>query len=63
MYSEPPRYYYTKFGELKLEMLSPATANAKIRAEKVVENSGGKPGKLKHARLGVFQIGTVRENR
>lgn len=56
MYSEPPRYYYTKLGELKLEMLSLATANAKIRAEKIIENSGGKLGKLKHARLGVFQI-------
>ena len=56
MYSAAPSYYYTKLGELKLQMLSLATANAKTRAEKIVENSGGKLGKLKHARLGVFQI-------
>lgn len=56
MYSGSPSYYYTKLGELKLQMLSLATANAKTRAEKIVENSGGKLGKLKRARLGVFQI-------
>ncbi len=56
MYSGAPSYYYTKLGELKLQMLSLATANAKTRAEKIIENSGGKLGKLKQARLGVFQI-------
>jgi hypothetical protein len=56
IYSEAPSYYYTKLGELKLEMLSVATANARTRAEKIVANSGGKLGKLKNARLGVFQI-------
>lgn len=56
MYSAAPSYYYTKLGELKLEMLSSATANARTRAEKIAANSGGKLGKLKHARLGVFQI-------
>jgi len=56
MYSRAPSYYYTKLGELKLQMLSVATANARTRAEKIVENSGGKLGKLKNARLGVFQI-------
>jgi hypothetical protein len=56
IYSESPSYYYTKLGELKLEMLSIATANARTRAEKIVANSGGKLGKLKNARLGVFQI-------
>lgn len=56
MYSAAPSYYYTKLGELKLEMLSTATANARSRAEKIVANSAGKLGKLKNARLGVFQI-------
>lgn len=55
-YSNAPSYYYTKLGELKIEMLSAATANAKTRAEKIIDNSGGKLGKLKNARLGVFQI-------
>jgi hypothetical protein len=55
-YSEPPRYYYTKLEDLKLEMISRATENAKKRAEKIAENSGASLGKLINARMGVFQI-------
>ena len=55
-YSQPPRYYYTKLGELKIEMISKATEDARIRAEKIAENSGGKLGELISARMGIFQI-------
>lgn len=55
-YSDPPRYYYTKLADLKIEMISKATEDAHIRAQKIAENSGGSLGDLKSARMGVFQI-------
>lgn len=55
-YSQPPRYYYTKLADLKVEMISKATADAKTRAEKIAENSGGKLGDLISAKMGIFQI-------
>ncbi len=55
-YSEPPRYYYTKLEDLKLEMISRATENARQRAEKIAQQAGVRLGKLKQARMGVFQI-------
>jgi hypothetical protein len=54
--STPPRYYYTKIADLKIEMISKATEDARIRAEKIAENSGGKLGELSNANMGVFQI-------
>ena len=54
--SQPPRYYYSKLADLKLEMISKATEDARLRAEKIAENSGGKLGDLKSANMGVFQI-------
>ena len=55
-YSEPPRYYYTKLADLKIEMISKATEDARIRAEKISEFSGGNLGELQSARMGIFQI-------
>jgi len=54
--SSPPRYYYTKLSDLKIKMISKATEDARIRAEKIAENSGGTLGNLISARMGVFQI-------
>lgn len=54
--SSPPRYYYTKLADLKIEMISKATEDARIRAEKIAENAGGVLGDLISARMGVFQI-------
>ncbi|APS40188.1 MULTISPECIES: SIMPL domain-containing protein [Salegentibacter] len=54
--STPPRYYYTKIADLKIEMISKATEDARLRAEKIAENSGGSLGELKNANMGVFQI-------
>ncbi|MEH6405925.1 MAG: SIMPL domain-containing protein [Leeuwenhoekiella sp.] len=54
--SSPPRYYYTKLANLKIEMISKATEDARLRAENIAENSGGTLGKLKSAKMGVFQI-------
>ena len=55
-YSESPRYYYTKLADLKIEMISRATADAKQRAEMIAENSGGKLSGLISAKMGIFQI-------
>ncbi len=55
-YSESPRYYYTKLADLKIEMISKATEDARIRAAKISEFSGGNLGELESARMGVFQI-------
>ncbi|HET8810887.1 MAG TPA: SIMPL domain-containing protein [Flavobacteriaceae bacterium] len=54
--SIPPRYYYTKLSDLKINMISQATEDAKLRAQKIAENSGGELGELKSAEMGVFQI-------
>jgi len=56
LYSSPPRYYYTKLDELKIEMISQATENARIRAEKIAENSKSQLGELIVAKMGIFQI-------
>ena len=37
-------------------MIADGTKDAKIRAEKIAENAGGKLGKLKKASTGVIQI-------
>jgi hypothetical protein len=54
--SEAPEYYYTKLGELKLELIEAATADAKARIDIMAEQSGGKVDKLLSATLGTFQI-------
>jgi len=55
-YSQSPRYYYTKLADLKIEMISKATSDAKIRAEMISQNSGGTLGSLISAKMGIFQI-------
>ncbi|MGM5469732.1 SIMPL domain-containing protein [Flavobacteriaceae bacterium LMO-SS05] len=55
-YSQAPRYYYTQLADLKIEMISKATADAKSRAEKIATHSGGKLGQLISAKMGIFQI-------
>ncbi|TVP48659.1 MAG: SIMPL domain-containing protein [Mongoliibacter sp.] len=55
-YSQAPRYYYTQLESLKIEMISKATEDARLRAEKIAENSGATLGKLISANMGIFQI-------
>ncbi len=54
--SSPPRYYYTGLADLKIEMISKATEDARMRAEKIASNAGGELGGLISAQMGVFQI-------
>ncbi|MFT4521605.1 MAG: hypothetical protein ACI8ZN_000542 [Bacteroidia bacterium] len=56
LYSQSPRYYYTKLADLKIEMISKATEDARTRAEKIAQNSGAKLGSLVSASMGIFQI-------
>ena len=55
-FSESPRYYYTKLADLKIEMICKATEDARLRAEKIAEYSGGELGDLETAKMGIFQI-------
>jgi hypothetical protein len=54
--SSAPQYFYTKLDELKIEMLSKATENAKQRAESMAKSTGNKIGFMRSAKMGVFQI-------
>lgn len=56
LYSVAPRYYYTQLEDLKIEMVSKATENARLRAKSISENSGAKLGELSTAQMGIFQI-------
>ena len=55
-YSGAPRYYYTKLADLKIEMISKATEDARLRGETISKFSGGGLGELKSAKMGIFQI-------
>lgn len=51
-----PKYYFTKFKELKKDMLAEATKEAKAAAQEFATNSGSEVGKIRRANQGVFQI-------
>ncbi len=55
-YSSPVNYLFTKLNDIKPEMLSEATQNAKIAAEEFAKSSGAKVGKIHTAQQGVFSI-------
>jgi hypothetical protein len=55
--SQQPAYFYTKLGELKVEMLSEASRDARTRAENMLKAAGGASlGRLKDADMGVINI-------
>ncbi len=54
--SSAPQYHYTKLGDLKIEMLAAASADARARADNIVEPAGGKIGSLLGADMGVINI-------
>lgn len=60
--SSSPNYYYTKLGDLKIDLLAKASADGEKRAETIAKNSGQKLGGLKKATMGVFQITGQNEN-
>ena len=55
--SHAPRYYYTRLGELKLEMLAEAAKDARGRAENILQSAGKTTvGKLVYADMGIINI-------
>lgn len=54
--SNAPQYYYTKLGDLKIEMLGEAARDAKERAEKIAASTGNSIGTVRSAKMGVMQI-------
>jgi hypothetical protein len=55
--SNDPLYYYTRLGELKLEMLAAAGRDARSRADNILRSTGGGSiGKLLGADMGIINI-------
>lgn len=55
--SRSPNYYYTRLGELKLEMLAEAAKDARSRAENILSSAGKTElGKLVYADMGIINI-------
>lgn len=57
--SQAPEYFYTKLADLKIEMLSKATEDAKQRAVSMAKSTGNHVGAIRSAKMGVFQITPV----
>jgi len=51
-----PKYYYTRLGELKIEMIQLAAEDGLMRARTAVEGGDGGLGDLLETSIGVFQI-------
>ena len=55
--SEAPSYFYTRLGELKVEMLAAAGKDARARADNILKSTGGAAiGKLVDADMGIINI-------
>jgi hypothetical protein len=55
--SAAPSYFYTKLGELKVEMLAAAGKDARARADNIIKSAGGASiGKLTVADMGIINI-------
>jgi uncharacterized protein len=56
IHSGLPEYYYTKIGELKIEMIGEAAKDARSRADQIVTQAGCGISEVRNARMGVLQI-------
>jgi uncharacterized protein len=55
--SDAPEYFYTRLGELKIEMLAAAGKDARARADNILKNAGGAHvGSLIAADMGIINI-------
>lgn len=54
--AQPPQFVYTKLAELRPALSSAATKDAITRAQTVVEQAGGRLGKLRAISVGPFQL-------
>lgn len=55
-YITMPEYSYTDLNKIKPEMIAAATKNAREAAQKFAQDSDSKPGKIKRATQGLFEI-------
>ncbi|PZO35804.1 MAG: SIMPL domain-containing protein [Pseudanabaena frigida] len=54
--SDPAEYLYTQLSQLRVDMISEATKDAKARGEAIVNVSGSRLGTIRKAETDVFQI-------
>jgi uncharacterized protein len=54
--SMPPRFLYTKLGDLKIEMIGLASIDAKNRAEQIAKSTGDAVGDVRSSKTGVMQV-------
>jgi len=54
--SYQPKFFYTKIGDLKVEMIGLASEDAKLRAEQIAKSTGDDIGEVRSSRTGVIQI-------
>ena len=57
-----PSYYSTKLDDVKLSLIEQASADARMRAEKIADNAGTSIGRVASAKMGVFQITGANSN-
>ncbi|TAE68837.1 MAG: SIMPL domain-containing protein [Bacteroidetes bacterium] len=60
--SQKPSYYFSQLNTLKIDLLSQASKDAKLRATTIADASDGKLGSMKKATMGVFQITGKNDN-
>lgn len=53
---EAPEYHFTRLADLRIAMLGDATEDARVRARQIAERTGGKIGRIRTVRQGVFQV-------
>jgi len=51
-----PQFYVSKLSELRPELLKQAMEDARVRADSIVEATGGKVGNVMSVRSGPFQV-------
>ncbi len=59
---EEPQYHYSKLADLKVKLLQQATADARNRAKSMLKSNHNRLGKIRSAKMGVFQITPVDSN-
>ena len=59
---DQPQYHYSKLADLKVTLLEKATKDARNRAKSMLKSNHNRLGKIRSARMGVFQITPVDSN-
>lgn len=54
--SQALEYYYSKLADLRVELLSDAVKDARVRANNIAQSGGQKLGSLRSASMGVVQV-------